>query len=107
VLDEFGFDPPEGAGPSGDLASPRAAALATRRAGFRAVTARAADVVHAWTAEAYLAFIRDFDEESLFSDLSVRERRQVERRLRQELGRLSADDLTMRLPVVYVTGVAR
>ena len=107
VLDEFGFDPPEGSGPSGDLASARAAALATRRAGFRAVSARAADVVHAWTPESYLAVLREFDEETLFADLSARERRKVEARLRTELGRLSADELTMQLPIVYVTGTAR
>ena len=106
VLDEFGFDPPESAGPSGDLASAAAAALATRRAGFRGVRATPAEVAHAWTAETYLGFLREFDEESLFADLSTRERRKVEGRLRTELGGLTADELTMRLPIVYVTGTA-
>jgi SAM-dependent methyltransferase len=106
VLDEFGFDPPQAAGPSGDLASPAAAALATRRAGFRQVTALAGEVAHAWAPDAYLAFLREFDEEALFSDLSARERRKVERRLLDELRRLTADELTMRLPIVYVTGTA-
>lgn len=107
VLDEFGFDPPETDGPSGDLASPAAAALATRRAGFRSVRAIPGEVAHRWTPASYLAFLREFDEETLFSELSTRERRRVERRLGDELGRLTADELTMRLPVVYVTGVAR
>jgi len=106
VLDEFGFDPPESEGPSGDVASRDAAALATRRAGFRAVRARAGEVVHRWTPESYLGFLAEFDEESLFADLGARERRKIERRLLEELRKLTADELTMRLPIVYVTGVA-
>jgi SAM-dependent methyltransferase len=106
VLDEFGFDPPEGGGPSGDLASVPAAALATRRAGFGRVTAASRELSHRWTPEAYLAFLREFDEETLFSDLGARERRRVERRLLTELGRLDDEERTMRLPVVYVSGTA-
>jgi SAM-dependent methyltransferase len=106
VLDEFGFDPPESGGPSGDLASPAAAGLATRRAGFARVRATSAWVAHEWAPASYVAFLREFDEEALFADLSTRERRKVERRLLDELGRLTRDELTMRLPIVYVTGTA-
>jgi len=107
VLDEFGFDPPESDAPSGDLASAAAAADATRRAGFRDVHAIADELVHRWTPEAYLAFIAEFDEESLFSDLDPAERAEVEAKLLAGLRNLSAADLTMRLPTVYVSGRAR
>jgi len=107
VLDEFGFDPPEADAPSGDLASAAAAADATRRAGFRDVRATADELVHRWTPEAYLAFITEFDEESLFSDLDPAERTEVEAKLLAGLRGLSAAELTMRLPTVYVSGRAR
>jgi len=81
-------------------------ALATRRAGFGAVSAQGRELAHRWTPESYLAFLREFDEESLFSDLRAGERRRLERRLLTGLGRLTHDEMTMRLPVVYVTGTA-
>jgi SAM-dependent methyltransferase len=108
VLDEFGFDPPEpeaGCG-GGDIASAASAAASTRRAGFSAVRASRVTLAHQWTPESYLGFLVEFDEESLFSDLDPEERRRVVRRLRTELGKLSDEDLTMHLPVVYVTGSA-
>jgi ubiquinone/menaquinone biosynthesis C-methylase UbiE len=107
VLDEFGFDPPEVDGRSGDLASAPAAAAATRRAGFGDVRAEAGTLVHRWRPEAYAAFITDFDEQSTFDSLDAGERSRAERRLLERLRGLSAEELTMRLPVVYVTGVAR
>lgn len=107
VLAEFGFDPPEPEGNGGgDIASVDSAAGSTRRAGFSAVRARRGAVEHRWTAASYLGFLAEFDEESLFSDLERRERRRIERRLRTELAKLSEADLTMRLPIVYVTGTA-
>jgi SAM-dependent methyltransferase len=107
VLDSFGFDPPEIDERSGDLASAAAAAEATRRAGFGEVKATAGELVHRWTPEAYGAFIAEFDEESLFSDLDPAERVEVEAKLLAGLRGLSEADLTMRLPVVYVSGRAR
>ncbi|HEX7949024.1 MAG TPA: class I SAM-dependent methyltransferase [Candidatus Limnocylindrales bacterium] len=107
VLDEFGFDPPERDGRSGDVASVAAAAAATRRAGFGAVRAAEAALVHAWRPDAYAAFIAEFDEQSTFDELEPAERRRMERRLQERLGSLTEAELTMRLPVVYVTGVAR
>jgi SAM-dependent methyltransferase len=105
VLGEFGFDPPEHDDRSGDLASVAAAASATRRAGFREVRATAGTLQHTWTANDYAAFIAEFDEETLFSDLERDERRRIERRLRERLGRLTPEELTVRLPIVYVSGV--
>jgi len=107
VLDDLGFDPPEGDDRSGDLASVAAAASATRRAGFRDVQAAAGTLVHRWQPEAYAAFITEFDEQSTFDSLDRAERADAERRLLERLRVLSPDELTMRLPIVYVTGVAR
>lgn len=107
VLDEFGFDPPERDGRSGDLASVTAAAAATRRAGFRTVHAERSALVHTWTPEAYAAFITEFDEQSTFAELGTGERRRAVQRLLDRLRGLSRADLTMELPIVYVTGSKR
>jgi len=107
VLDEFGFDPPDRDARSGDLASVAAAAAATRKAGFRDVHAEADALRHTWTPEAYAAFITEFDEESTFAELASEERDRAERRLLERLRPLSAADLTMELPIVYVSGIAR
>ncbi|MBI3751432.1 MAG: methyltransferase domain-containing protein [Chloroflexi bacterium] len=107
VLDEFGFEPPERDARSGDLASVSAAAAATRRAGFGNVHAESAALVHAWSPEAYAAFITEFDEQTTFAELDTGERQRAERRLLVRLRGLSAADLTMELPIVYVTGSRR
>jgi hypothetical protein len=107
VLDEFGFDPPERDGRSGDLASVEAAASATRRAGFADVRATESALVHAWRPEAYAAFIAEFDEQSTVAELEPAERQRMEHRLLERLRRLTEAELTMCLPVVYVTGIAR
>ncbi len=106
VLDEFGFDPPDDDGRSGDPASVRAAADGLRRAGFHGVTARGDVLAHQWSVRGYADFIEHFSEESLFDDLVERERRALRRRLVARLGELRPDELRMRLPVVYVTGRA-
>jgi SAM-dependent methyltransferase len=104
VLDDFGFDPPEPGGPSGDIATPEAAAAGMRKAGFRSVQAHTHEMAHEWDAAGYLAFYTQFDEESLFADLARGERRDIERRIRTRLQRLSPDELTLRLPVIYAMG---
>ena len=106
VLDEAGFDPPDENARSGDIASVRAAAHGMRRAGFRDVRAHAGELVHRWDPAAYLAFLTGFDEKTLFSELGRRERRDIERRIRDRLARLTREQLTLRLPVVYVLGRA-
>ncbi len=106
VLDRFGFDPPEPEGRNGDIASPRAAAAGMRRAGFRDVTAWSDEVSHPWTARDYLAFFTQFDEESLFSELDAAERADIEAQMLDGLERLTADELTLRLPIVYAMGRA-
>lgn len=104
VLDDFGFDPPEPDNRPGDVASPAAAALAMRRAGFRDVSAWSRELAYAWDAAGYLEFLADFDEASLFNDLEPDERAQIEERILDGLRKLSPDELTLRLPIVYALG---
>jgi ubiquinone/menaquinone biosynthesis C-methylase UbiE len=106
ILDEAGFDPPESDGPNGDVASGTSAAAAMRRAGFRAVSTREATLEHAWDVEGYVGFFTQFDEASLFADLEAAERDEITGRLRNGLAGLSTDELTLRLPIVYVRGTA-
>ena len=105
VLDEAGFDPPEPDPRPGDLASVAAASAGLRAAGFRQARAGPDELNHAWTPDAYTAFVTEFDEEDTFASMATRERSRVTRRLRGRLAALPAGDLVLRLPVVYATGV--
>ncbi len=105
-LDRAGFDPPEGGGRPGDIASAEAAAAGMRKAGFREVRASVTELAHHWDAAGYFAFFTQFDEESLFADLEVDERLDIERRIRRRLERLTPEQLTLRMPVIYVSGRA-
>jgi SAM-dependent methyltransferase len=107
VLDAAGFDPPEPERRNGDLVSARAAATAMRRAGFQNVLASEGLVEHAWDAAGYLGFLTEFDEESLFADLEDAEFEDITRRIRERLAALSTDEMTLRLPIVYVSGRRR
>ena len=104
VLDEFGFDPPGPDNRPGDVASPAAAALGMRRAGFREVTAWSEELAYAWDARGYLQFLTDFDEASLFGDLEPDERREIVAKILEGLERLTSEQLTLRLPIVYAMG---
>lgn len=106
VLDRHGFDPPEPEGRNGDLASPAAAAAGMRKAGFRDVRAWSEEVAHPWTAQDYLGFFTRFDEQSLFEDLEAAERAEIEAELLEGLQQLTAEELTLRLPIVYAMGRA-
>ena len=106
VLDDFGFDPPEPDARSGDIASPASAAETMRRSGFRGVKAWRGECVYAWDAKGYLAFLTEFDEQSLFDDLEAAERADIEAAILERLGGLAPDELTLRLPIVYVVGRA-
>ena len=104
VLDEAGFDPPEEGSRKGDVASAEAAAMAMRRAGFRAVRAHVHEVVHEWDPAAYVAFLTEYDEASLFAELDRAERRDIEREIRRRLRRLTREQRTLRLPVIHALG---
>ena len=79
VLDEAGFDPPEQGGRNGDVASAGRRRPPMRRAGFRDVARPQDELVHSWDPASYLAFLTEFDEESLFGELGPRERRRSRR----------------------------
>jgi len=107
VLDAAGFDPPEPDPRNGDLVSAKSAAGAMRRAGFQNVLASEGLVEHAWDADGYLGFLTEFDEESLFGDLEAPEREDITGKIRERLDALSAEEMTLRLPIVYVSGRSR
>ena len=104
LLDEFGFDdelePPR----SGDLPSVERAVTELRRAGFRDVTASGAMLDYAFTVDGYIAFLTDFDEETLFEEMGRSERRRFLARFRERLMALDPDELHFRVPIVYASG---
>src|SRR5207247_10862769 len=101
-----GVAPPGAGSRPGDVASPESAAQSMRRAGFHDVTAYSAEVAHPWDAAGYLAFLTQFDEESLFAELESDERRDIEGETFDALSRLSPNELTLHLPVIYALGRA-
>ncbi len=105
VLDEIGFGAREPEKRSGDVPSAQGAAAQLRRAGFHRVEAEPAELEHAFTVERYISFVTEFDEETLFDELSREEREQAVDGMRRRLSRLRADDLVMRYPIVYASGV--
>lgn len=105
VLDDAGFDPPEPDRRPGDLRSVNAARAGLRAAGFRQATATSEELAHAFTAETYTSFVTEFDEADTFASMSRRERRRSIAGLRSDLLAVPADDLVLRLPVVFATGV--
>ena len=104
VLDELDIPGREFDGRSGDLPSVERAAGELRRAGFADVTAEADLLEHPFTPEGYLAFLSEFDEQSLFDELEPALRDRLLATMRDGLARLSADDLTMRFPILFAAG---
>jgi len=104
VLEGLGIGARENDARSGDLPSVQRAAGELQRAGFAGVTAEAGMLEHRFTVEGYVAFLSEFDEETLFEELEP----DLRERLRSELGarlrRLPADRLTMRFPIVFASG---
>jgi SAM-dependent methyltransferase len=104
VLDDFGFDPARDEPRPGDVPSVDRAAGELRHAGFGGVVARPGLIEHGFTVDGYVAFMTEFDEESLFAELEPDVRRSMIERLRRDLERLTPDELTMRFPIVFATG---
>jgi len=104
VLEDLDIEPRGGGGRSGDLPSVKRTAGELRRAGFADVTARAGWVEHRFGVEGYIAFLTDFDEETLFEELEPALRRRVIATLRERLSALSRDEMTMRFPIVFASG---
>jgi len=104
VLDELGIGAREGDGRSGDLPSVARAAGELRRAGFASVSAEAGLLEHRFTVEGYVAFLSEFDEETLFEELEPDLRQRLLAELGRRLRRLPAHRLTMRFPIVFASG---
>ena len=104
ALYDLGIEPRGGDGRSGDIPSVARAAGELRRAGFADVTARGGLLEHRFSVEGYIAFLSEFDEETLFAELEPDLRQRVVDTLRARLGALSADQMTMRFPIVFASG---
>jgi ubiquinone/menaquinone biosynthesis C-methylase UbiE len=104
VLDELDFEERGGDGRSGDIPSVERAAGELRRAGFSDVTARGGMLEHRFSVEGYIAFLVEFDEETLFAELEPDLHERLVTTLRERLTALSADQMTMRFPIVFASG---
>ena len=104
LLVEAGYEdePPDGR--CGDVPSASTGAAELRSAGFRDVTAIEGTLAYAFTVDSYIGFLTEFDEESLFDEMSRTERRRFVATLRERLMTLDPDDLVFRAPIVYVSG---
>jgi SAM-dependent methyltransferase len=104
LLESFDIDGGEPDGRCGDLPSVARAAGELRRAGFADVNADGDVLEHVFTVESYLAFLTEFDEESLFDELDPDVRDRLLATMRARLARLTTDELTMRFPIVFARG---
>lgn len=100
---ELEVEEPEGTDEphAGDVRSGRAATDELRRAGFVRASASEEELVYAWTRETYLDYKLAYDERSLMQSLNAPQRKQLESRARERLGRLKARDFRWRAPVVF------
>jgi SAM-dependent methyltransferase len=104
LLEDLDIDARGVDGRSGDIPSVERAAGELRRAGFADVTARGGMLEHHFPVERYLAFLTEFDEETLFAELDPDLRERLVTTLRERLGALSDDEMTMRFPIVFASG---
>ena len=107
ALVDVSEEPREWSDRPGDLADPPAAAAQMRRAGFAAVTATAAELVHPFTIDGFVGFMAEFDEEDLVQGLEPDVRARFDAALRHRLARRRPGQLALRLPTVTVRGVRR
>jgi hypothetical protein len=77
-----------------------------REAGYSDVRVRSGELAHDWDAQGYVDFYTLFDEASLFADLEDQERDELTGKLRERVSALARDEMTLRLPVLYVEGRA-
>jgi hypothetical protein len=104
LLDEYGFEEPQGDDRSGDVPSVPTAAAELRSAGFRDVTAEGAVLEHQFSVESYISFLVEFDEETLFDEMPRDERRRFLATFRERLMGLTSDELVFRAQIVYASG---
>jgi len=104
LLDEYGFDEPEGNDRAGDIPSVATAAAEMRRAGFRGVQSEAATLQYRFTVGGYISFLVEFDEETLFAEMRTPERRRFLATFRERLMALTEDEMTFQAQIVYASG---
>ena len=107
ILDDAGFDPPEPDARPGDLESAEETEREMREAGYEGPVIRRSELAHEWDAQGYVEFYTQFDEASLFDELEPDERRELTDKLRARLDSLTREQMTLRLPVLYVVGRVR
>lgn len=105
LLDEIGVGARENDVRPGDVATVEGAAAQLRRAGFRNVETERAFLDHRFSVDGYVRFLAEFDEEDLISSLPATDRERLLDGLRERLGNLPPDDLVLRYPIVYASGV--
>jgi len=88
----------------GNFTSVGAAAAQVRRAGFGRVAAVAAELVHQYEPDRYLAFLESYAEHTLFEGLSRRDRDRLRDESSRRLASLQPKDFLWRMSVVTVTG---
>ena len=104
ALEAAGMDPPEVGGDHGDPRTPEEAAARLRRAGFGSVTAHRTAVDHAFTTDAYLAFVTRFDDADRWEELTPDERARLEPDLRARLDAIGPEGRRLWLPVAIAKG---
>jgi hypothetical protein len=60
---------------------------------------------HRFSVEGYVRFLAEFDEDDLVSSLPAKDRNRLLDGLRERLDALPPDDLVLRLPIVYASGI--
>ncbi len=103
LLDEVDVGAREPDHRSGDFESVERAAREHRRAGFRDVEASPGWLEHRFTVEGYIAFLVEFDEETLIAEMAPDTRERLLRGLHDRLSELSDAELTMRFPIVFAS----
>ena len=103
-LDAVGIGAREDEGRPGDLPSVEGAAAEMRRAGFADVVSRLGRLEHPFSVDDYIAFMSEFDEQTLFEEMDPDVRKRLIGTLRRRLGRLSAEQMTMRFAIVFASG---
>jgi ubiquinone/menaquinone biosynthesis C-methylase UbiE len=105
LLEEIGVGAREPEHRPNDVRTADTAAAELRRAGFRRVEAERAVLEHRFSVDGYVGFLAEFDEEDLISNLPADDRTWLLAGLRERLAALPPDDLAMRYPIVYASGV--
>jgi ubiquinone/menaquinone biosynthesis C-methylase UbiE len=104
ALEDVGEEPRGWDPPRDDISDPEAAVAQMRRAGYAGVRAEPDELVHPFTPDEYVAFMSEFDEEDLVSNLEPAVRARFEAALRRRLARRSSDEMALRHRIVRVVG---